>query len=472
MTAIERTAYPRFTRAPSVKELREIYTPTPTDAAFVGTHARGPAQKLALMVLLKVYQRLDYFPDPQAIPGAVISHIRAVMNYPSDLVPDIAPATLYRYYAAIREHLEVQHEGKHLRHIAARAMHQAAQVMDRPADLISAAIEVLLKEQCELPAFSTLDRMATRIRRLVNDGVYHTILDRLSETEQQAFARLLEPEEESLLTDFNRVKEAPKSATLTHLDEWLSRLIWLQSLGNTQRLVEGIRLAKITHLAEEARALHATNLWDFTVPKRLALLVCQIHQATIKTRDEIVQMFIKRVSKLTDRAKQELERLRKEERATTEHLIEVFADVLQTSTETQDPVEASTQIRDVLERAGGAAHLLEQCEQVSAHHGDLRQPPASAFPSPQDAGLSFYHFRSSADHGHELHSGERAESEDLPGSHYRPAVRQRQVAADRDGPAQAQKLVPSPAPGNVRLFLPGRRTQSRRPVCQRLRAVR
>ena len=31
MTAIERTAYPRFTRAPSVKELREIYTPTPAE---------------------------------------------------------------------------------------------------------------------------------------------------------------------------------------------------------------------------------------------------------------------------------------------------------------------------------------------------------------------------------------------------------------------------------------------------------
>lgn len=185
-------------------------------------------------------------------------------------------------------------------------MHQAAQVMDRPADLISAAIEVLLKEQCELPAFSTLDRMATRIRRLVNDGVYRTILDRLSQAEQQAFERLLEPEQGALVTDFNRIKEAPKSATLTHLDEWLSRLIWLQSLGNTERLVEGIRLTKITHLAEEARALHATNLWDFTAPKRLALLVCLIHQATFKTRDEIVQMFMKRIGKLTNRAKQEL----------------------------------------------------------------------------------------------------------------------------------------------------------------------
>lgn len=105
MTTIERTAYPRFTRAPSVKELREIYTPTPGDIAFVATHARGPSQKFALMILLKVYQRLHYFPDPQTIPGAVISHIRAVMKLPANLVPDIAPATLYRYYIALREHL-------------------------------------------------------------------------------------------------------------------------------------------------------------------------------------------------------------------------------------------------------------------------------------------------------------------------------------------------------------------------------
>src|SRR6266702_9009135 len=107
MTSIERTAYPRFTRAPSVKELRELFTPTPTDVAFVATRARGPAQKFALMIFLKVYQRLDYFPDPQTIPGAVISHIRSVMKLEASLVPDIAPATLHRYYVAIREHLEV-----------------------------------------------------------------------------------------------------------------------------------------------------------------------------------------------------------------------------------------------------------------------------------------------------------------------------------------------------------------------------
>ena len=101
MTSLERTAYPRFSRAPSLKELRELYTPTPHDIAFVTTRARGDSPQFALMILLKAFQRLGYFPNPQEIPGAVISHIRAVMRFPDDLVPDIVSRTLYRYHAAI-----------------------------------------------------------------------------------------------------------------------------------------------------------------------------------------------------------------------------------------------------------------------------------------------------------------------------------------------------------------------------------
>jgi TnpA family transposase len=144
-------------------------------------------------------------------------------------------------------------------------------------------------------------------------------------------------------------------------------------------LVEGIRSAKVKHLAEEARSLHAPDLWDVTAPKRLALLVCLIHQATVSTRDEILQMFLKRMSKITTRAKEELERLREEERGTAEHLVEVFADVLQATTEQEDPASTAAQIREVLEREGGASRLLEQCKQVSAHHGDRYQPFVKKF---------------------------------------------------------------------------------------------
>jgi hypothetical protein len=64
------------------------------------------------MILLKVYQRLYYFPEPQTIPGAVISQIRAVMKLEADLVPDISPATLQHYHVALREHLEITTLGK------------------------------------------------------------------------------------------------------------------------------------------------------------------------------------------------------------------------------------------------------------------------------------------------------------------------------------------------------------------------
>ena len=89
MTAIERTIYPRFTRTPSAKEVRALYTPAPADRAFVEKHARGPAQKFSLMIMLKVYQRLHYFPDLQTIPGPVIGHIRSEMKYRG---PDIFPS--------------------------------------------------------------------------------------------------------------------------------------------------------------------------------------------------------------------------------------------------------------------------------------------------------------------------------------------------------------------------------------------
>ncbi|GHO71836.1 hypothetical protein KSC_107280 [Ktedonobacter sp. SOSP1-52] len=257
MTVIERTAYPRFSRAPSVNELRELFTPTPHDVAFVTTRARGDGPQLTLMVLLKVFQRLGYFPNPQEIPGAVISHIRAMMRFPDDLVPDIVPRTMYRYHAAIRTHLDIISNGKVIRHVAAQAVYNAAQVMDTPADLINAAIETLVKEHCELPAFRTLDLLVTRVRKLVNGRLFQTVLNRLSGSEQTMLEHLIDRDAPGHFTDFNLIKEAPKSASLTHLDEWLDKLSWLTALGNMERLLEGISHAKIKHLAAEARALHS-----------------------------------------------------------------------------------------------------------------------------------------------------------------------------------------------------------------------
>jgi hypothetical protein len=99
--------------------------------------------------------------------------------------------------------------------------------------------------------------------------------------------KLVDTNPTGYFTEFNRLREAPKSATLTHLEDWTLRLTWLLSLGNMERLTKALPPAKVTHFAAEARSLHADDLRDFTLPKRLTLLVCLIHQETISKLGQI-----------------------------------------------------------------------------------------------------------------------------------------------------------------------------------------
>ncbi len=68
MTSIERTAYPRFKRNPTVRELLEVYTPSQEEIEFARATTRGEGALLSLVVMLKGFQRLGYFPRPDAVP--------------------------------------------------------------------------------------------------------------------------------------------------------------------------------------------------------------------------------------------------------------------------------------------------------------------------------------------------------------------------------------------------------------------
>jgi hypothetical protein len=144
VTALERTAYPRFKRRPSAKELAEVHAPTDEELAFVRSMARGASPTLTLTVLLKSFERLGYMPRLQDVPFAVIGHIRSCLRLPSDTSLDVTPRTLYRHHQAIRDYLQVRGWGREARHVAVEAAYRAAQVMNHPSDPINVAIEELV----------------------------------------------------------------------------------------------------------------------------------------------------------------------------------------------------------------------------------------------------------------------------------------------------------------------------------------
>src|SRR5437868_5815225 len=113
MASIERTAYPRFKRHPTAEALNDLYTPTTEEQAFARKSARSDQHQLTLLVLLKSFQRLGYFPKLEEVPRPVVDHIHNCLRLGQEIQPGYdEPRTLYRHHRAIRDFLQVQACGK------------------------------------------------------------------------------------------------------------------------------------------------------------------------------------------------------------------------------------------------------------------------------------------------------------------------------------------------------------------------
>ena len=375
MASIERTAYPRFKRNLTPKELLDVYTPTPQEVQFAYSAARGAESLLHLLVMLKAFQRLGYFPSITEVPVSIVNHIRQQLSIQSEIQPDVTPRTRYAHHETVRKYLEIIPFGKHARHICTQALYQSAYVMDNPADLINVVIEELVKERCELPGYSTLDRLARRIRILVNRQFFNNVFGRLNDMEQRRLDELLDVENPRHKSDFNYLKETPKSATLSHLRDLQVRFSWLLDMGDVERLLEGIPNAKIKHFAAEARSLDAAEMRQYIEPKRYTLLLAMVYQARVTARDNLVETFLKRIGSIHNKGKQALAELQEKHRAKTERLISIFTEVLQTADGHQDDDSTlGRHLKDLLAARGGANVLLDDCESISAYSGNNYLP--------------------------------------------------------------------------------------------------
>ena len=106
MASIDRTAYPRFKRVVPVRELNEAFTPTADEVAWAVDRSLGDSNLLSLVVLLKSYQRLGYFPNITDVPASVVEHIRGELGLAIGVDrASEAERTLKRQRDLVREHL-------------------------------------------------------------------------------------------------------------------------------------------------------------------------------------------------------------------------------------------------------------------------------------------------------------------------------------------------------------------------------
>ena len=173
--------------------------------------------------------------------------------------------TLYRHHQVVREYYQIIPYGKDARRVALRTILRAICTMDNPADLINAAIDELIKQRYELPAFSTLDRLVGRIRALVYGHIFRVVNTRMTPSIKHTIERLLEVQTPLHRSAFSQFKLVPQSPTLSHLKAWQDRLDWLMELESMEPILNDIPPAIIKHFAAEARALDASELQDWPI---------------------------------------------------------------------------------------------------------------------------------------------------------------------------------------------------------------
>lgn len=333
MASIERTAYPRFKSTLSAQELHTLYDPTDEERKFASTHTRGADQQLALLTLLKSHQYLGYLPAVDDIPLQLRRYLCQQLDLPPETDFQETKHYRYHYLQLIRSYLNVNAYSDGGASLVEQAAQQAAYTMSDPADLINVAIEHLIEQRFELPAFSTLDRLVLHVRDGVHEDLYARMTASLSPSDQERLDALLHVRDRQ--TDFTRIKATPRQATLKHLRQWTERLKWLESILPTRPFLKEVANTKIQQFAAEAAALNVGDMRDIhNVPRRYSLLLCFLYQGQVQTRDQLVEMLLKRMRRTSNVAKKRLKELQDQYRELEEQMLAVFADVIDETIQT------------------------------------------------------------------------------------------------------------------------------------------
>jgi Domain of unknown function (DUF4158) len=184
MPRLQDTAYPRLKNVIPARDLVAVFTPSSDEILVARRTARGAAAQLGFLVSLKLYQRLGRSIPLTEAPHSIVEHVARAAGIPAaTLVVETydRSGTQQRHLAAIRDYLEVQPYGPAARRVMIQALAEAASTKHELEDLINVAIEQLVRQRFELPAFDTLNRAARRVRATLARALYGRVFNALTQ---------------------------------------------------------------------------------------------------------------------------------------------------------------------------------------------------------------------------------------------------------------------------------------------------
>lgn len=219
MVLIERTIYARFSRIISENELIKLYTPHDEDISIAYKYAKGLPNIAVFIVMIKTFKVLNYFPSYRSIPNRIIEYIKVSTNICGNIEINVSEKTIQKYKLIIKRYLNIIDDKEFITNLVLKTVIEFHPIMEHPADVFNAVIEILIKNNCEFPAFSTLERRINSKRAAINNDIFEYVFSNLNEIIKKALDLMLETNEKGL-PGFNYVKmnfQIDKKQFINHL---------------------------------------------------------------------------------------------------------------------------------------------------------------------------------------------------------------------------------------------------------------
>lgn len=391
MTAIHETAYPRIRSNVTDEELVELYTPSEEELDFAHENTQAPLQKLGLLILLKTFQRLGYFPLLRDVPQRLVRHLAGCVGLEhivSSLESYEKVGSRWRHTAKIRAFLGIKEFSNGGLKVIEEAFDTACQTKDIIADIINVGLEELVRQRYELPAFSTLLRTARKVRAKVNQRFYQQVYDTLTENQKETISRLLIRNPDDLRSGWHRLKQEPRKVTTKNMRMFIDHLIWLVSLNDGKHSLDEVPEAKLQRFASEALSLNVAQMNETEAKKRFTLAVALIRTQTATAIDDLTEMFIRTVAKIHNRGKQALDEYHQIHRETTENLIEILAQMLGVLDPSLPAVEQIEAITNIV--GDNPEQIAQECEAYLGYAGNNYLPFLPKFYNNQRRNLFWF----------------------------------------------------------------------------------
>jgi hypothetical protein len=207
------------------------------------------------LCLLKSYPHLGRFPRPRDIPASIVEFLAKHAGLPVSSLEHYPKRTLLRHQIEIRHYLGVNAWSEAAAAVATETMQRLAGGRAHFSDLINGAIEALIAARFELPALSTLRRLAGHVHANTMNAWLVKVSERLTDPMRAGLEKLLVVPEGATKSAFAELCRPAKRPSRDHLDEAIEQVNRVINVALPKDVLAEVPVSRIEAWAEEARRL-------------------------------------------------------------------------------------------------------------------------------------------------------------------------------------------------------------------------